>query len=39
MSPEEKTNLRERGKKFVDKNLGGMGNIFGKKTPPVNNGY
>ena len=39
MTPEDKTNLRERGKKFVDKNLGGMGNIFGKKTPPVSNGY
>ena len=40
MTPEEKNGLREKGKKFVDKNLGGLGNVFGKKTSPVNgNGY
>jgi len=40
MTPEEKTNLREKGKRFVDKNLGDVGNLFGKKTSPANgNGY
>jgi len=40
MTPEEKNGIKEKGKKFVDKNLGGMGNLFGKKTMPANsNGY
>jgi hypothetical protein len=40
MTPEEKNGLKEKGKKFVDKNFGGLGNFFGKKTSPVNgNGY
>jgi len=40
MTPEQKNGLRDKGKNFVDKNLGGLGNLFGKKssTPPVN-GY
>ncbi len=40
MSAEEKNSLKEKGKRFVDKNLGGLGNLFGKKTPDVSgNGY
>jgi hypothetical protein len=40
MTPEEKNGLKEKGKKFVDKNFGGVRNLFGKKTSPVNgNGY
>ena len=31
MSAQEKNDLKEKGKKFVDENLGGLGNIFGKK--------
>ena len=37
MSAEEKNNLKEKGKRFVDKNLGDLGNLFGKKTPETNN--
>jgi hypothetical protein len=38
MTPEEKTDLKKRGKEFLDKNMGGVGNILGKKpvTAPVN---
>ena len=32
MTPEQKNNLKEKGKKFVDDNLGGLGKVFGKKT-------
>lgn len=40
MSPEQKNDLKQKGKDFVDKNLGGMKNMFGKKTSEVNgNGY
>lgn len=40
MTAEEKNGLKEKGKKFVDKNFGGIGNLFGKKTMPANgNGY
>ena len=40
MTPEQKNDLKSRGKSFVDKNLGGLGNLFGKKTSAVNgNGY
>ena len=38
MSPEQKKNLRDKGKKFVDDNLGGLGKVFGKKTGPVAGG-
>jgi hypothetical protein len=38
MSPEQKNNLRQKGKDFVDKNLGGLNKMF-KKQAPVNNGY
>jgi hypothetical protein len=36
MSPEQKNSLKTRGKSFLDKNLGGLGNLFGKKTPTAN---
>ena len=36
MTPEQKTKLKQKGKDFVDKNLGGLGNLFGKKTSPTN---
>ena len=40
MSPEQKNGLRQKGKDFMDKNLGGLGKLFGKKKDPVvNNGY
>jgi hypothetical protein len=40
MSPEQKTSLKTKGKDFVDKNLGGIGNLFGKKAAATNgNGY
>ena len=38
MSPEQKNNLKQRGKDFLDKNLGGMKNMFGKKTEVAPNG-
>lgn len=31
MSEEEKNNLKEKGKKFFDENLGGLKNMFGQK--------
>ena len=31
MTPEQKTSMRNRGKDFLDKQLGGLGNLFGKK--------
>lgn len=36
MSPDQKNNLKTRGKSFLDKNLGGLGNVFGKKTSTAN---
>ena len=37
MTPQQKSDLRTKAKGFVDKNLGGLGNIFGRKTAsPVN---
>lgn len=35
MTPEQKANLRQRGKSFVDKNLSGVRNMFNKKTGPA----
>ena len=32
MTPEQKRDLQQRGKSFLDKNLGGLNNLFGKKT-------
>lgn len=31
MSPQQRNDLKERGKKLVNDNLGGLGNIFGRK--------
>jgi phosphomevalonate kinase len=40
MTPEQKTNLRTRGKDFLNKNLGGLNDMFNKKKTTVNgNGY
>ena len=40
MTPEQKTSLKEKGKDFLDKNLGGLGNLFGSKTSTSNaNGF
>ncbi|MBC7948889.1 MAG: hypothetical protein H7Y42_13450 [Chitinophagaceae bacterium] len=35
MTPDQKNTIRTRGKDFLDKNLGGLGNLFGKKTTPT----
>ncbi|MGZ8539764.1 MAG: hypothetical protein ACXWV6_03895 [Chitinophagaceae bacterium] len=40
MTSEQKNVLKQKGKDFVDKNLGDVKNIFGKKTPTTSgNGY
>lgn len=40
MTPEQKTNLRTRGKDFLNKNMGGLSDLFNKKKTTVNgNGY
>lgn len=40
MTPEQKSSLKTKGKDFLDKNLGGLNNIFGKKTgTSTNNGF
>ncbi len=31
MTPDQKSNLKQRGKDFLDKNLGSMKGMFGKK--------
>ena len=31
MTPQQKADLRQRGKSFFDKNLGSLGNLFGKR--------
>jgi hypothetical protein len=36
MTPEQKNNLRTKGKDFFDKNFSGLGNLFGKKTTSTN---
>ena len=33
MTPEQKADLKKRGKGFLDKNFPGMKNMFGKKEP------
>ena len=35
MTPEQKNSLKEKGKKFVNDNLGGLDKVFGKKTGPL----
>ena len=41
MTPEEKTDLKKRGKEFLDKNMNGVGNMLGKKpvTSPLNESH
>lgn len=40
MTPQQKSDMRTKAKGFVDRNLGGLGNLFGKKTTPTtNNGF
>ena len=40
MTPEQKNGLRDKGKSFFDKYLGGLGNLFGKKnTTPTSTGF
>ncbi len=36
MTPEQKNNLKAKGKDFVDKNLGSVKNLFGKNSSGVN---
>jgi len=36
MTPAQKEDLKARGKDFLDKNLGELNGMFGKKTAPVN---
>ncbi len=38
MTPEQKNGMRQKGKDFVDKNLGGLKDLFGKKTAANGNG-
>ena len=38
LSSQEKSNLKAKGKDFVDKNLNGLGGLFGKMNT-VANGY
>ena len=40
MTPEQRNSLKQKGKDFFDKNLGGVKNMFGKKESAANgNGY
>ena len=40
MTAEQKSGLKKKGKDFIDKNLGDLGNVFGKKTSTSDvNGY
>ena len=40
LSADDKTKLKQRGKDFLDKNLGDLTNMFSKKKTTVNeNGY
>jgi hypothetical protein len=36
MTPEQKNNLVAKGKDLLNKNFGGLENIFGRKTVPGN---
>lgn len=36
MSDQQKKDLMDKGKKLVNDNLGGLGNMFGKRTPQAN---
>jgi len=39
LSPEQKNDLMTRGKDFMNKNLGGLSNLFKKKTTMNESGY
>ena len=40
MSPDQKNNLKTKGKEFMDKNLGDVNNLFNKnKTTTGGNGF
>ena len=40
MTPEQKSSLKAKGKDFIDKNLGGLNNMFNNKAgSTTNNGY
>lgn len=40
MTPEQRNNLKMKGKSFVDKNLGGIKNLVGKRAAVANgNGH
>ena len=39
MKPEERSALKQRGRKFLDQNLGSLGNIFGKKGTGTTTGF
>lgn len=39
MSQQQKTDLKNKGKKLVDENLGGLKNVFGKKNNQTANAY
>ena len=36
MNPDQKVQMKQRGKDFLNKNLGDLTNLFGKKRTPVN---
>lgn len=36
MSPQQKSDLKTKGKEFLNKNAGSFGNLFGKKKATVN---
>jgi hypothetical protein len=39
MTPEKKSQLKERGKKLMNDNLGGLGKIFRRTEPAAGSGY
>ena len=40
LTPEQKNGLKQKGKDFIDKNLGGVNNLFAKSKDAANqNGY
>ncbi len=38
MSPTDRSAMKDRARKFVNDNVGGLGNLFGKK-PTTNNNF
>jgi hypothetical protein len=36
LTPEQKSSLKEKGKDFLNKNLGSVNNLFGKKKTAMN---